>query len=816
MRHARWLSGLRGDLRRAGRLHAANPWFTAVAILTIGLGVGANTAIFSVVNTVLIDPLPYRAPEQLVVVLQQGASPVSPANLLEWRDQTSSYEGLAAAELWTTTLTGGEGPERLTAVRVTPNLFPLLGVRPAIGQLPGPDDDHSDAGPVLLGHQLWQRRFGGDAGIVGRAILVNGAPRVVAGVMEPNFRFPPFWAANAELWTPLPLAGRTASRSESLRLFGRLKPGVTLAAARAEMAAVTARLEAEFPGTNRNIEVTGLLDRVVGGTRPALLLLSGAVGFVLLIACANVAHLLLSRAETRRRELAVRAALGASRLQLGRQAAVENGLLVVAGGAVGLGIAWMAVSVLPRFGPVGIPRLADVALDGVVLLYSLATTVGTALVFGLLPLRGMGRVDLTEALKSGGARGAVGSRQGGRWRDLMVASQFALAVVLLTGAGLSVRSMIARLSLDPGFQPDGVTTMEMSVAGTQAGLPDRRAGFYREVVDRIGRLPGVAGASTINHLPLAGDAWQQAYRPEGAPLPAPGAETRATYRVVMPGYFAVVRLPLGAGRDFSDDDAADRPLTVIVNEALAARAWPGQDPLGRRLALGGAENPAWLTVVGVAANAVRSDWTAEPAEEVYLPLGQSRAYLESPSPVFGYQTLVIRTAADPSATAAAVRTLVAQLDRDVPISAVQTLRSVVNRANAEPGFYLFLLAAFATLAVVLAAVGIYGVMRYTVATRTREIGIRMTLGATRAGIVRLVAGRGLGVAMAGAAAGLLAAAWLTRFMRGMLHDVAPLDPLTFALVPVALGIVGAVASVIPARRAAGIDPGVAVRGSDES
>ena len=815
MRVPAWLSGLGDDIRRARRQMAATPWFTAIAVGTIGLGIGANTAIYSVVDAVLLEPLPYHQPDRLVVVLQRGASPVSPANLTEWRAAATSYEGLAAAELWATTLTGVDEPERIAAVRVTSDLFPLLGVRPALGRLFGPEDEAADQA-VILSDRLWRRRFGADPAIVGRTIQLNGHAMRVAGVMGPEFRFPPFWATSAELWAPFPLAARASSRSESIRVFGRLKPAVSLERARSEMATITRRLEAESPGTNAGIEVTPLTERVVGKVRPALLLLSGAVGFVLLIACANVAHLLMARAATRRREVAVRAALGASRARLARQLLVESGLLAALGGLLGLGLAEAAVRALAVVGPGSIPRLGLVRLDGSVLAFTAVLAMLTGLIFGVTPALAGSKVDLTTALRSTGARGATGDARQGRWRDGLVGSQFALAVVLLIGAGLAIRSFVARLSIDAGFEPAGVTTMVVSVAGARVGEAERRADFYRELLAGVGRLPGVESASMINHLPLAGDAWNQSYQVEGQPPAEPGQEPRAAYRVVMPDYFATVRLPLVAGRDFGPDDAQDRPGVIIVNQWLAERAWPGRDPIGQRISLDDAtRQPHWLTVVGVVANAVRSDWTAGAAAEIYLPFLQSPHYRTSPSPAFAYQTLVIRTPGEPAATAAAVRRLIAQSDRDVPISEVQTLTDVVARANAEPRFYLFLLATFAGLAVTLAAVGIYGVMSYTVAQRTREIGIRMTLGADRRRILGLVVGRGAVVALAGAAVGVVAAIGLSGFMRTLLYGVTPTDPVTFAVVPVLLALVATLATLAPAVRAARIDPGTAVRSGDE-
>jgi predicted permease len=780
--------------------------------VTIGLGIGANAAIFSVVNAVLLEPLPYRDPDRLVVVLHHGTDPVAPANVLDWRAQATSFSGLGAAELWSATVTGIEQAERLTAVRITADLFPILGVTPVLGRLFGPADEVvGQDRVVILSDALWRRRFGADRGIIGRSISLNGQSHLVVGVMGPTFGFPPFWAEGAELWAPLSLGPRASSRSgNSLRAFARLRTGVTIDEAQSEINLIAARLEATFPGTNRDVRVVGLADRVVGPAGGTLVVLLGAVGFVLLIACGNVAHMQLARGSGQRREVAVRAALGASRRQIVARFLAESLVLAILGGGLGLALAWLGAALLAALGPASLPRLGTVAVDGAVIGFTAVAAGLSAIGFGLVPAITASRVDLTVSLKEG-ARGSTGHR-GGRARDWLVASEFALAVILCTGAGLSIRSFVARRQLDPGFDPTQVTTAVISVASAATGAPARRVGFYSDLVEQVEQLPAVTRASAINHLPLAGDIWRWPYHPEGRPLPKPGEEPAAAYRVVLPGYFETMRLALVAGRDFTAADRLGQPGIVIVNQALAQQEWPGEDPLGKRLTfLADPTRPEWLTVTGVAENATRDDWTAAPGPELYLPWLQSRPHLLSQSQSFAYLTLVVRTNRPVPGLGGDLRRLVASIDRDVAVSDLQTMGEVVTAANADSRFYLVLLGAFAGLALVLAAIGIYGVIGYGVVQRRREIGIRLTLGATRGSIVALVVIRGTAVALIGAAVGLAGAFGLTRLLASILFGVPPTDPFTFVVVPLGLAAVAVGAAAIPAFRAAAIEPLAAVR-----
>ena len=807
-----FLDTLLQDARYAARTLARSPGSTGAAILALALGIGASTAIFSVVNAVLLRPLPYGHPERIAVILHRGSQPVSPANLVEWRRLGRSFRRIGAAEGWNPNLTGSDRPENLSAVRVTSEIFSMLDVPPLLGRffLPGEDEpgrDHS----VVIGHGLWSRRFGGDPKIVGRSVTLNGEPYTVVGVMPPSFHFPPFWNQSAEIWAPLSLRPRFASRGESLRVFGELASRSTLDGAAAEMASITARLERQLPGTNRDVRVRSLKDTVVGDIRPALLVLFAAVAFVLLIACANVAHLLLARAAARQREVAVRTAIGAGRSRLIRQFLTESLVLAAAGGLGGILVAAWGVHALVAANPGGIPRVATVALDARVLLFTLGISFATGIAFGLAPALALSRRDITETLREG----ERGSTEGGgraRMRGFLVGSEFALALVLLVGAGLMIRSLLALQAIDPGFDPRGVLTMVVSVKGTSAEDPARRAAFFQELLARIKGLPGVQSAGAINHLPLAGDIWGWPFEVEGRPRSRPGETPTAAYRVVLPGYLETMRVPLLAGRGISPEDAASSPRVVVINEVFARRHWPGESALGRRILLAEPEGePVPATVVGIAKNTVRNLWSSPPAEEMYLAYLQTRSYLESDNSHLQYLTLVVRTSGDPAGLAGAARGIVRALDRNAPVSEVQTMESVVAGATGQTRFYVVLLGAFAAVALLLAAVGIYGVMAYSVSRRTHEIGIRIALGARPAEVLRLVVRQGLVVALAGTAAGAAGAAALTRLMATLLYGVAPTDLLTFAAVAGLLIAVAVFASWLPARRATRIDPLSALR-----
>ncbi len=799
------------DLRFGARALARSPLLAATAVVVLALGLGGSAAIFGVVDVVLLRPLDYRDPDRLVVVLHHGTGPVAPANFLDWRRESRSFAAMGAAEFWTPNLTSGDAPEKVWALRMTSDVLPLLGVAPLLGRTFGPDEQEPGRDHVaVLGYSLWKRRFGGDPDVVGRTLALNGETYTVVGVMPRRFRFAPFWATKAELWAPLALGSRAADRGgESLRVFARLAPGVTLAQARSDVAALTGRLEATFPGTNRDVAVVPLRERVVGSVERPLVVLLVAVAFVLMIACANVAHLLLARTATRRRELAVRRALGGSRARLASLLVAESSLLALAGGGLGLLFAFAAIRSLVALDPGDIPRLATVALDARTVVVLFAVSLVTGLALGAVPAWRAG--DAGDALTDG-ARGSTDGARRSRLRSVLMASEFALALVLLAGAGLLIRSFVALASLDPGFDPRHVVSLVVSVTGSGEAAPERRAAFYQELLRRVNATPGVASASAINHLPLAGDVWRYPVWAEGQPLPRRGDERSATYRVVLPGYFATMGLPLLRGRDVADGDVLETPGIALVNVALARTLWPGEDPLGKRVSVADpARGAEWRTVVGLVHDAVQGQWSAAPDPEIYVPYLQSREHLTASGGQIAYLTLVARARGDAASLAPTLRGIVHDLAKDVSVSEVQTVEHAVGQALAQPRFYLVLLATFALVALLLAAAGVYGVMSYAVSGRTREIGVRIALGASRRQVLGLVIGQSMTVVGVGAAVGLVGAFVLTRLMARLLYGVGPGDPVAFLAALFVLALVALAASYLPARRAARIDPLVALR-----
>jgi len=809
------------DARLGLRSLRRNPGYTIVALLTLSLGIGATTAIFTVVNGVLLRPLDYREAGQLVVLQYRRSGTVAGANFLDFRSGNHSYEAVGAAEWWTPNISGGDRPERIDGLHITSDILPMLGVAPILGRVFRPDEDHFGSNRVVvLSYDLWQRRFGGDSSAVGQAMRMDGEEYEIIGVMPRGFRFAPYWSTGARLWAPLVLDRRLNDRTgASLRVFARLKPGVTLTSARAEIAAFTARLNQEYPGTNPDGTVVPLKELVVGDVRDALLVLFAAVGLVLLIACANVAHLQLLRAAAREREFALRGALGASRRRLVQQSLVESGILAVLGGAGGLLVAWAGVRLLVRLAPANIPRLELLGIDASVLSFVLLLSLGATLLFGLVPAMTAARVDLHGPLKEG-SRGSADTPRRRRIRGLLVASEFALALMLLFGAGLVLRSFAARRGLDTGFDADGVFSAVISVQGTSHADRGRRTEFFEQLIDRVEALPGVVEASAINHLPLHGDNWSLRYAVEGRPLAAPGAEPRAYFRITRPGYFSTMGIPLVAGRDITREELAARSHVVIINQAMANLQWPGESPLGRRITMDDpAGTPDWFTVVGVAKDSRQAGWTGDLRGETYFP----NLAAEGPTDLAGTQgsligflnpanlTLVVRTRGAPEDLLRPVQEAIATLDRDVPAADVVTMKQAVDEQFAEPRFYLSLLAGFAVLAVTLAAIGVYGVMSYSVARRSHEIGIRLALGAGTQEAFGLIVGQGMRLAAMGGAAGILGALVLSRYLRSLLFGVGPADPLTFAGAVVILALVALAAATIPARRAARVNPLVALR-----
>ncbi|MES2306661.1 MAG: ABC transporter permease [Gemmatimonadota bacterium] len=813
VRAGAWFETVRRDARYAFRSLRRTPGFTIAAILALGLGIGATAAIYTVVSAVLLRPLNYPDSDRLVVVLHNERSPVAPANYLDWRRESRSFEAMGAAEMWGPNLSGQEPAEKLPALRVTADLLPLLRTRPLLGRVFRADEaEPGHERVVVLSYGLWQRRFGGDPAVIERSILLDGESYQVVGVMPQDFQFAPFWATNTQLWAPRAFTSQTAANrgAQSLRVFARLRDGVSLEAAQAEISLISKRIERLYPDVPPNTTVRTLQETVVGQVRPALLVMMGAVAVLLLMACANVAHMLLARAATRQREVAVRSAIGATRERMIRQFITESLVLSGLGCVAGLSLAWLGTRAIVAWAPGTLPRAATITLDWHIVGFTLFLGLVTGLIFGVAPAWQSAGQDLNTVLRDG----ARGSSEGGvraRARDVLVGSQFALAVVLLVGAGLLTRSFIALQRVDPGFVPEGVATMIVSVGGTREAPPAVRAGFFPEVLRRIRAIPGVTAAGAINHIPIAGDSWGQTFWIEGRPAPAPGVRQGATWRIVLPGYFATMGIPLTRGRDVTEQDRLGAPEVVIVNQYLADHYWPGEDPIGKRLTIDDpAEGARWITVIGVSKNTIRSDWAAPAAEELYLPFLQDNSFMTGLGRG-NYFSYVVRTAGNPTAVIPAIRATIADIDPAVPISAVATMDEVVATANGGPRFYLFLLSTFAIVALTLAAVGVYGVMSYAVSRRTHEIGIRMALGADPALVRRSILQRGLLVAMSGAGIGVAVAILLTRAMTTLLYGVTPGDPFTFVTVPLVLALVALLASWLPARRATRIDPLRALR-----
>lgn len=816
------MNNLWQDLRYGVRTLYRNPRFAAVAILALALGIGANTAIFSVVYGVLLRALPYEDSDELVVILRQSmrdggyGGPVAPANFYDWREQAQSFEQMTAAEVWGPVLTEQDVPEKLGGLRASANLFAMLGVEPLLGRSFRPEDERPEnERVVVLGYGLWQRRFGGRDDILGQALRLDGEVYTVVGVMPQGFGFPTFWAQEAELWSPLVFTPeRAQSRGgNSLRIFGRLKPGATLAQAQAEMSAICERLAEQYPVVNADhgAIVEFLHDKTVAEVRPTLVVLAGAVGFLLLIACVNVANLLLARATTREREVAVRTALGAGRGDVIRQLLAENMVLAIAAGVLGvLFAAWGLSTILaaiPETMSVSMPRREAIQLDGTVLGFAFLLSLGTAALFGLTPALRSSRFDLVEALKEGG-RGTRGG--GGKLRNALVVGEIALSLMLLAGAGLLIRSFVRLQAIDPGFQPGNVISMVVPVTGSQFGSPQRKGPFYERLVENVRAVPGVRSAAVINHIPLEGDIWGRSITIEGREAPVPEDVPGAAYRVAGPGYLPTIGATLLRGRDFAVTDSHNAPPVIIINETLARVHFPNEDPIGKRIKPGRPDSTEpWRTIVGVVQDVQQRQW-AQVNSEIYLPFAQDEDFYGNVSPPFS-MTLVARTANDPAAMAQALQQQVLALDPNIPVSNVVTLEQAVSNALWQPRFSMFLLGVFAIIALVLAAVGVYGVMSYAVTQRTSEIGIRVAMGARRRDVLWLVVRHGMLLAAAGTVLGLAGASALSRVMESMLYQVSATDSFTLAAASIALLLVALAACLAPAFRASRIDPIVALR-----
>jgi putative ABC transport system permease protein len=800
------------DFRFGLRMLAKNAGFTAVAVIALALGIGANSAIFSVVNTVLLRPLPYPDPNRIMTVWEDGSShgfPInvtSVANYIDWRDQNKVFEGMAIVGRISFNLTGAGQPERIDGRRVSANVFPLLGVDPELGRVFLPEEDGPSANRVvILSHGLWQRRFAGRSDIIGQRLLLNGESYEVVGVMPAYFQFPS--RAN-QLWVPIAFTPQQAANrgNNSYEVIARLKPGVTREQAESEMDTITARLQQQYPDVvkTQGTVVIPLHEQLVGDIKPALLILLGAVGFVLLIACANVANLLLARAAARQKEIAVRLALGAGRGRLIRQLLTESILLSAIGGVAGLLVALFGVSLLKAFIPREITQLTAVGVDANVLAFTFGISMLTGLIFGLAPALQASRFNLNETLKEGGRDSSVG-RRGNYLRNLLVVAEVAISVVLLIGAGLLINSFLRLRNVDPGFNPDNLLTMRIALP--QLKYPDhaRRKTFYSELLSRVEALPGVRSAAVTNWIPLTMQGDTFGISIEGRPDPGAQEMPDVVTRVVSPGYFNTMGIESLRGRLFDEgQDRTDSRLVAVISDTMARRLWPNEDPLGRRIKPGRSDSDEeWITVVGVAEDVRQFELTAEPKLQMYLSYSQPGFFVPG--------HLVVRTEVEPASLADPVREAVWSIDKDQPVSDIRSMKEIFSESIARQRFSMLLLGIFAGVAMLLGAVGIYGVVSYSVAQRAHEIGVRMALGARRSNVLKMVVGHGLKLVLIGVAIGLVAASILTRLMESLLFNISATDPATFVAIPVVLVVAAVLASYIPARRATRIDPLRALR-----
>ncbi len=799
------------DLNYGIRLLAKNPAFTLVAILTLALGIGANSAIFSVVNAVLLKPLPYPDPERLVVIWETEPSgpgelfPDTGPDFLDWQAQNHVFEGMAAVTTVGATLTGSGEPIQLRGLEISPNAFDVLGVRPIQGRsfVSGEGPSGHDR-VVILSYGLWQTAFGGEQGMIGKKIVLDGEAHDVIGIMPRELQFPPIWGQRPQYWKPIKLDEPEWKRERGnhwLWVLARLKKDVPLSKAAAEMETLSARLADQYPRSNSGViaKVRSLHDQLVRRVRPVLLVLFSAVGFLLLIACVNVANLQLTKSVGRSREIAIRLAVGSGIPRLVRQVLTESVLLFFLGGVAGLLVGLAVTKVLVGAAPRGyLPQVVAVGLDLRVFVFTFLVAFVSGTLAGLVPAVHAARVKCGETLKETGSTVVVPHNTS---RHLLTAGEIAMALVMLIGAGLTVKSLVRLLGVDLGFDPTNVVTARLPLPEKRYSKDIQQAGFYQSLLERVRTLPGVVSAAAASHLPLRGAGNGVVYI-EGQPPPKDmWSSPLVWWCSVTPDYFRTVRIPLLSGRDFTLADTSEAPPVAIINESMARLFWPGQDAVGRRFKHS-PEDKSWITVVGVVGDVRESGLDRPAPPEAYSPETQNT------SP---FLALVVRAANDPSGEVSALRQAVHELDKDLPLIEVQTMPELVSESTHEKRFVALLLGLFAAVGLILALVGIYGVISYSVAQRTREIGIRMAFGASLVHVVRMVLREGLKVVVVGVAAGTLGAWALTRYLTSVLYSVRATDPWTFAGVAGAMVVVALAACYVPARRAAGIDPMAALR-----
>jgi predicted permease len=794
------------DLRTAFRQIKRNPGFFAVAVAALALGIGANTAIFSAIEAVLLRPLPYAEPNRLVMVWEDASfvgfalNTPAPANYVDWRAQNQVFTDMAATRYTSASLTGQGAPEQLSGRQVTPNFFDVLGVQPALGRPFTQEEDRAHSPVVVLSYNLWQRRSGGDKSIVGKTMLLNGVQTKVLGVMPKEFFFR---ERDMDYWTPLSFTSEQWARRQShfLNVVARMKPGVTEERARQDMQEVAGRLQQQYPESNAKVGavVVPMQEDYAGDARSGLVVLQVASIFVLLIACSNLANLLLARATGRKREIAVRIALGASRGQIAGQLLTESLLLSLAGGVLGLWIGQLSWRV---FGGLIPTRVGDdgFRIDGQVLLFTAAISLAAGILFGFAPALQATHVSLQETLKEGGRGGE--SRSGLRLRDGLVVAQFAFAFALLAGAGLMIQTIWNLRKVDLGFRADHLLTMAVPLPNTKYDSDDKLRTFFRDVTLAVRALPGVRGAGFSSDAPFTSTGDTEAYLVEGEPPLVPGEMNDALWREVTPGYLETVGAQPKQGRLFDERDRQDGPLVVVVNEFLANRHWPGQSAIGKRIRFDDEKQPL-RTVVGVVKNIRERGLLFDMKPAIYLPVTQNK--------VEGYSYLVVRTAQDPASTLKAVQGAVWSVDAQQPVTQIRTMDQLMEEDVADRRRPMILLGAFAGLALVLAAIGVFGVLAYAVAQRTREIGVRMALGARPSDVTGMILGRGLQLSGIGLLAGGVLAAGLSVLLRSLLYGVTPASPLVYAGAAGSLVLVAMAACVIPALRAARVDPVEALR-----
>jgi putative ABC transport system permease protein len=791
------------DMRYAARQLIKTPAFAIVAVLTLGLGIGATSAIFSVVNAVLVRPLPYPEAERLVrvheIVPQYGLFSVAPATFLDWRQQNSVFEHIAAYNTGSTTIAGTEGPERVPSAAVSWDLFELLKVKPVLGRTFTAQEGTPVTQTVaIISYGAWQRRFGGDRSVLERPVTLNGSSSTIIGVMPPDFYFP---SRTTEIWTPLAFNPANATRGgHFLGVIARTNVGVSVDTANTEMKTISERLAVQYPqqSANESAKVVQLLENIVGDIRPTLLTLLAAVGVVVLIACANVANLLLVRASVREKEIAIRAALGAGRRRLGLQMLAESVVLALGGGALGLLLAYLAIPAIKTLSAASIPRIADLSIDVTVLAFVASVSLLTGVIFGLAPMWRASRTTLGHVLKEGGR---TSSSAAGRWvRNTLLVAEVGLSIVLLVGATLLLRSFAKLTSVDPGFHPERVLTFQVSLTNTSYPEPHNRAAFFSTLLEKLDALPDVASAGMVQTLPMRGD-YVLSVTFQGRPAPPPNMEPSANYRVVSPKYFETLGIPLLRGRVFNDQDTEKSLQVAVVDQAFVDRHFPDENPIGHRIDIGNG-GTGFTEIVGVVGSVHHESLDTSPRPTMYVPSRQD---------IFSSMWIMARTGGDPARLTGSVRQVMHEIDPALPAFRMGPLTDAVTESVGERRFSMLLLTAFAGIAVFLAAVGLYGVVAYTVTQRTQEIGLRMAIGARPGDVLRMVLAEGLKIATIGVVLGIGAAVGFARVIKAMLFNVTPFDAGSYSATVLLLLAIAALACYVPARRAMRVDPLVALR-----